>query len=168
MARHRKSRAIRVSVNPQSTERYVVGILTGADDYITGLLSGANLYDTWAQVEGELEGSKLTPYVQDQLKHALDNPFTREAITKYFYNPNSVSAEEKEKVFETLTNYERVKEVDEYMVKAGKTYRDQYYENAYKSKSMQLGLNKLESEGMRSGVIKDRVGNVLSKLMYNF
>jgi hypothetical protein len=168
MARHRKSKAIRVSVNPQSTERYVVGVLTGADAYITGLLSGTNLYDSWAQVEGELEGKKLTPYQQDQMKNALNDPSLGPIMRKAFYNPQALSLDEKAKITTALTNYNRVKEVDEYMIDAGEKYRNEYFENAYKSKSMQLGLNKLESEGMKSGVIKDRVGNVLSKLMYNF
>ncbi len=168
MARHRKSKAIRVSVNPQSTERYVVGVLTGADAYITGILSGTNLYDSWAQVESELEGKTLTPYAQDQMKNALNDPTLGPIMRKAFYNPGSLSIDDYAKINTTLTNYKRVKEVDDYMIEAGEKYRGQYFENAYKSKSMQLGLNKLESEGMKSGVIKDRVGNVLSKLMYNF
>jgi hypothetical protein len=53
------------------------------------------------------------------------------------------------------------------MIQASDTYRDSYYVNAYKTKNMQLGLNKLETEGMRTGIVKDRVGAVLSKLMYS-
>ncbi len=168
MARHRKSRVNRVSVNPQSTERYVIGVLTGADDYITGLLSGTGMYDTWAQVESELEGTKLTEYKPDQMKLFLANPNFGPLLRKFYSEYEKLTPQEAELVAKTLTNYQRVKEVDQAMINAGKKYRDEYFENAYKSKNMQFGINKLESEGMKSGIIKDRVGSVLSRLIYNF
>jgi hypothetical protein len=166
MAR-RRSKTNRVTVNPQATEKYVVGVLSGADAYITGLLSGTGLYDNWAQVEGSLEGKELKEYVPNQMKDALSNETNRKLLEKAFNNFSSLTADEKVKLNSILSNYQRVQDVDKYMIEAGDTYRDSYYVNAYKTKNMQLGLNKLETEGMRTGIVKDRVGAVLSKLMYS-
>jgi hypothetical protein len=167
VARHRKSKVNRVTVNPNATQRYVVGVLTGADKYIMGLLTGTQMYQNWAEVEGQLEGKPLTPYVQDQLKNYMSNPENMARLRRLIYNPEGLDDEVALSLLNTLTNYKRVKEVDEYMIEKGKEYKDNYYAESYRSKSPQFGLNMLESMGTMSGVIKDRVGNVLSKLVYN-
>jgi len=168
MARHRKSKAVRVSVNPQATDRFIIGVLTGGSKYIKGLLEGTNLYDTWAEVESQLEGKPLPEYRPDQMKAALSDPNTRPLLLRAFYNPKDLTTEEKVRVSSILGNYQRVAKVDEYMIDKGEEYRNDYYENAYKSKNMQIGLSKLESQGMKSGMIKDRVAGVLSQLSYDF
>ncbi len=167
MARHRKSKVNRVTVNPNATQRYVVGILTSADKYIMGLLSGAQMYQNWAEVEGQLEGKAITPYVEDQLKNYLNDPKNLAYIRSILYSPGGLHEQDAVNLLNTLTNYKRVKEVDEAMIEKGEEYKNNYYAEAYRSKNPQFGLNLLESMGAMSGVIKDRVGNVLSKLVYN-
>lgn len=168
MARHRKSKSDRVTVNPNSTIRYVSGILTSGDKYIMGLLSGTSLYSNWAEVESQLEGTKFDkPYVQDQMKKFLSNPENMALARKAIYNPEGLTPAEATQLVSQLSNYQRVAQVDRYMIEKGEEYREQYYSEAYRSKNPQFGLNMLESMGTMSGVIKDRVGNVLSKLVYN-
>ncbi len=167
MARHRKSKVNRVTVNPNSVTRYVTGVLTSADKYIMGLLNGAQLYQSWAEVEGQLEGKPLQPYVEDQMKNFLSKPENMSLARKAIYNPEGLTTAEAVQLVSQLSNYQRVAQVDKYMIEKGKEYKEQYYSEAYRSRNPQFGLNMLESMGTMSGVIKDRVGNVLSKLVYN-
>jgi len=167
VARHRKSKVNRVTVNPNATQRYVSGILTSADKYIMGLLNGAQLYQSWAEVEGQLEGKPLQPYVEDQMKNFLSKPENLALARKAIYNPEGLTTSEAVQLVSQLSNYQRVAQVDKYMIEKGEEYRSQYFAEAYRSKSPQYGLNLLESMGTMTGVIKDRVGNVLSKLVYS-
>jgi len=167
VARHRKSKVNRVSVNPNSTVRYVTGVLTSADKYIMGLLNGTGLYQSWAEVESQLEGMKLDDYNEDEMRKFLSNPANAQLARKAIYNPDSLTPEERAKVVAELKNYQRVAQVDRYMIDKSEEYRSQYFPEAYRSKSIQLGLNLLENQGMMTGTIRERVGNVLSKLVYN-
>jgi len=168
VARHRKSKVNRVSVNPNSTVRFVTGVLTSADKYIMGLLNGTQLYQTWAEVESQLEGKELPPYEEDQMSKFLSNPENRALARKAITNPSGLTPSEATQLVSQLKNYQRVARVDEYMIQKGEEYKAQYYPEAYRSKSPQFGLNLLESQGMMTGTVKERVGNVLSKLVYNF
>ncbi len=168
MARHKPSKVNRVSVNPNSTIRYVTGILTSADKYIMGLLNGTGLYQTWAEVEGQLEGKPIPTYQQDQMRKFLSNPENMALARKAIYNPAGLTPSEATQLTSALTNYQRVAKVDEYMIDKGEEYKNEYYAEAYRSKNPQFGINLLESQGMMAGSIKDRVGNVISKLIYNY
>lgn len=173
MARHRKSKANRVSVRPDATLRYALGVLQGADNYILGVMSGASLYNAWVDIESRLQNKKLPKYQEESTRYAVTNPVLREEIKEQFdvlKNPNA-SSEAKAKAIESikvlLPNYERVAEVDKYMIEAGNEYRKEYPE-LYQNKNIDVAVAELENFAGAQGRITDRVGNVMSKLLYKF
>ncbi len=173
MARHRKSKANRVSVRPDATLRYVLGVLQGADNYILGVMSGASLYNAWVDIESKLQGKRLPAYIEDSTRKAVTNPEVLKTIKEKFEilkDPNAPKEKRDEAIAtiqNLLPNYARVAKVDELMIEAGREYRKEYPE-LYQNKNIDVALAELENFAGAKGRIVDRVGNVMSKLVYSF
>lgn len=173
MTRHRKSKANRISVRPDATVRYALGVLQGADNYILGVMSGASLYNTWVDIESRLQGKRLPAYEEDSTRSAVNNPLVLRQIKENFdvlKNPEAPDDKKKEAIasLETLLpNYKRVAKVDELMIEAGKEYRKQYPE-IYQNKNVDVAIAELENFAGAQGRVQDRVGNVMAKLLYRF
>lgn len=169
MSRHRKSRANKVMVNPDATQNYVVGVLTGGGSYVSGVLEGASLYQGWVQSESTLEGRELGEYKKDSFRKMLANPTLRRdlerAFSEYMKNPSDVTLGG---ILDDLagTNYPRLAKTDEYMIEAGRNYKGNY-ETLYKSKNMQTGVSLLESYSSIPSRMQERVAGIISKIMYN-
>ncbi|MEM4972021.1 MAG: hypothetical protein QXE01_12315 [Sulfolobales archaeon] len=162
MAR-RKSKALRVSVNPSSVQNYVIGIALGADKYIEGLLRGATLYNAWVDQESALQGKEIGEYREDALRDYLTthhiNVLDVENTIRSCVNNNFTSPECREiNDLVEKTNYKRLRNTDRYMIEAGDKYRavkGDYYQTA----SPAYGLAILSSYPTTQ--VSEQLGNIL-------
>ena len=171
--RHRKSKKDVVQVNPDATIHYVTGILTGANNYITGLLEGANQYNAWVQTEMALEGTEIGDYKPDALRKYLEgfkatNPgeYARFMADPYGYleNLKRTDPAKYQNLITSLvngTNYKRLANVDEAMIKAGKQYRDQI-PSLLKSRNMETGLTILQTYAPNSAKVIDKINGIMT------
>lgn len=162
MAR-RRSKALRVSVNPSATQNYVIGVALGAEKYIEGLLRGATMYNAWVDQELGLQGSYIGEYKENALRDYLDehhiNVIDVENTIRNCANSGFTSPECKE-VSDLVdkTNYKRLKNTDRLMIEAGEKYRNvkaDYYQTATPS----YGLAILSSYPATQ--VSEQLGNLL-------
>jgi hypothetical protein len=176
MARHhKKSKRNVVQVTPDATINYITGILTGASDYITGILEGANLYNSWVQQEMALEGTEIGEYKPDALRKYLEemkktNPsaYTRFMADPYGYLMSTFKTPQERAVFiadlVNKTNYNRLANTDEAMIKAGKNYREQV-PSLIKSKNLETGLTMLQNYAPSSVNVMDKINGILTSAL---
>jgi hypothetical protein len=177
--RSRKSKKNIVQVNPDATINYVTGILTGANNYISGLLEGANQYNAWVQVEMSLEGTEIGEYRPDALRNFLEGfkKFSPNEYNKFMADPygylmtlKKTNPDQYASFINQLTkntNYGRLVNTDEIMIKAGQQYRDQI-PTLIKSRNMETGLTILQTYAPNTAKVIDKINGILtSSINYN-